>query len=99
MGAKDRHVLAAALSAGADLLLTENTSDFPQEWMAAHGIELIDAGTLLRRLTEDSPDALREAHRRGVASRPQTEEQVLEILARIVGQEASARVRMIVQLR
>jgi hypothetical protein len=29
MDAKDRHVLAAALSADADILLTDNTKDFP----------------------------------------------------------------------
>jgi len=41
MDAKDRHVLAAALSADADILLTENTKDFPAGWMAEHGIELL----------------------------------------------------------
>lgn len=44
------------------------------------GGELIDAGALLVRLTAEYPDELREAHRRGVESRPQTEEQVFEIL-------------------
>lgn len=40
MDAKDRHVLAAALSANADLLLTQNVRHFPTEWMAKRGIEL-----------------------------------------------------------
>ena len=44
MDAKDRHVLAAALSADADILLTENTKDFPAQWMAEQGIELLTAG-------------------------------------------------------
>ena len=37
---KDRHVLAAALSTDADILLTDNTKDFPAEWMTRKGIEL-----------------------------------------------------------
>jgi predicted nucleic acid-binding protein len=37
MDAKDRHVLAAALSADADILLTDNTKDFPSKWMAERG--------------------------------------------------------------
>jgi len=37
MDAKDRHVLAAALSADADILLTDNTKDFPAEWITEAG--------------------------------------------------------------
>lgn len=96
MDAKDRHVLAAALSAKADLLLTQNVSHFPKEWMATHGLELIDAGTLLTRLAANEPEILHEAHRLGVASRPQTSEQVLEILERIIGSESARVVRAVV---
>lgn len=96
MDAKDRHVLAAALSAKADALLTQNTRHFPKEWMAEHGIELIDAGALLTRLAEDCPDILREAHRLGVNSRPQTEAQVFEILERITSTDVVAVVRAVV---
>lgn len=56
MSAKDRHVLASALTADADILLTENVKDFPAEWMAERGIELLSAGPLLMRLTEAFPD-------------------------------------------
>ena len=59
MDDKDRHVLAAALAANADLLLTQNVRHFPRDWMAKRGIELIDAGTLLTRLADDCPDILR----------------------------------------
>lgn len=93
MDDKDRHVLAAALSANADLLLTQNVRHFPREWMAKHDIELIDAGTLLLRLVAEYPDELREAHRRGVESRPQSEEQVFEILGRIIGEDRMNTVR------
>lgn len=96
MDAKDRHVLAAALSANADLLLTQNTPDFPRKWMAKRGIELIDAGTLLTQLAADYPDILREAHRLGLNSRPQSEEQVFAILVDQIGLEATAVVRAVV---
>ena len=96
MDAKDRHVLAAALSAEADVLLTQNVGHFPRKWMAKRGIQLVDAGALLLRLAADYPDDLREAHRRGVDSRPQSEEQVFRILADIVGPEVTAAVRAVV---
>lgn len=38
----DRHVLAAALSADADILLTDNTRHFPRRWMAAYAPEVLD---------------------------------------------------------
>lgn len=96
MDAKDRHVLAAALSANAELLLTQNIRHFPREWMAKHGIALVNAGTLLTRLAAEYPDILREAHRLGVNSRPQTEEDVFAILVDQIGAEATAVVRAVV---
>lgn len=96
MDAKDRHVLAAALSAKAELLLTQNTRHFPKEWMAKRGVELIDAGTLLTRLAADYPAILREAHRLGVNSRPQSEERVFAILEDQIGPAATAVVRAVV---
>lgn len=97
MDDKDRHVLAAALSANADLLLTQNVRHFPRDWMAKRGIELIDAGTLLTRLAADCPDILREAHRLGVGSRPQTSEQVLAILERATSKGVATLVRAVVE--
>lgn len=97
MDDKDRHVLAAALSAHAEVLLTQNTRHFPQDWMAKRGIELIDADTLLTRLAADYPEILREAHRLGVSSRPQTSEQVLAILERDTNMDVAAVVRAVVE--
>lgn len=62
LDAKVRHVLAAAVSAEADILLTENTAHFPADWMATHGIALLDSAALLRRLAETFPDKLLAAH-------------------------------------
>jgi len=96
MDPKDRHVLAAALSADADVLLTQNVRHFPKDWMAKRGIRLVDAGTLLRHLASAHPDSLRDAHRMGVNSRPQTSEQVLAILANITNPQVAAIVREVV---
>jgi hypothetical protein len=70
MDAKDRRVPAAALSADADILLTNNTKDFPAPWMAERGIELLTAGELLVRLAGDFPDKIRAAHAKTVHYSP-----------------------------
>jgi predicted nucleic acid-binding protein len=97
MDDRDRHVLAAALSAKADLLLTQNVRHLPRDWMAKRGIELIDPGTLLTRLAAKYPDILRKAHWQGVNSRPQTSEQVLAILERDTNKDVAELVRAVVE--
>lgn len=93
MDAKDRHVLAAALSAGADILLTENTKDFPADWMDGHGIELLTAGELLVRLAEAFPDKVRAAHEKTVRYSPKPEGDILTTLELIVGKYAADAIR------
>lgn len=96
MDDKDRHVLAAALSAKADVLLTDNTPDFPKEWMAERGIELVDSGTLLQRLAAKHPNELHGAHRMTVERSPKSEDEVLATLERIIGPDAANAVRAVV---
>jgi hypothetical protein len=57
MDAQDCHVLAAALSADADILLTDNA----RHWMAARHVELLTSAQLLTRLAGFSVSA--GAHR------------------------------------
>lgn len=64
----DRHVLAAAVSARAEVLYTNNVKDFPPQAMASVGIELLTADTLLSRLVTMHPARMRDAHRTTVAS-------------------------------
>jgi len=64
----DRHVLAAAVAAHADILCTDNVKDFPPQAMASVGIELLTADTLLSRLVTMHPARMRDAHRTTVAS-------------------------------
>ncbi|MCU0779036.1 MAG: PIN domain-containing protein [Akkermansiaceae bacterium] len=54
----DRHVLAAAIEAGADVLLTWNLRDFPQATLAAHGMTAETPDALLARLCEARRDQL-----------------------------------------
>lgn len=88
MDADDRHVLAAALSTDADILLTENTKHFPRDWMAEHGIELLGAGELPLRLAEHFPDELRAAHAKTLRYSPKSETDVLVTLERSAGPAA-----------
>lgn len=93
MDAKDRHVVAAALAAKATILVTDNTRDFPTEWLAKHEIELLTPGQLLTRLAGDHPDALKTAHRLTVANSPKSEAAILATLTTQIGDEAGGTVR------
>lgn len=52
----DVHVLAAAVTAGADLILTVNAADFPRHVLAAEGVAREDPDTFLWRLWSVSPE-------------------------------------------
>ena len=95
MDAKDRHVLAAALSADADILLTENTKDFPAQWMAEQGIELLTAGQLLIRLADRFPDKMWAAHEKTVRYSPKPEADILITLERTAGKYAADAIRKV----
>lgn len=54
----DVHVLAAAIGAGADVLLTFNHGDFPQHVLATEGITRRDPDGFLWELWSTDPDAI-----------------------------------------
>lgn len=93
MDPNDRHVLAAAISADADILLTENGRHFPRGWMSDRGIDLLDSGELLTRLAEAFPDKICAAHENTVGRSPKSEFEVLSTLERIAGRAAADAVR------
>lgn len=83
--AKDRHVLAAAVAGRAEVLVTENLSDFPGAAVEAFGITAADQDDFLLGQLELYPRAVRDALRRQ-ASRyrrePRTVDALLDILAK-----------------
>lgn len=89
MDAKDRHVLAAAISPDADILLTDNPRHFPGERMAENGIELMRAGELLLPLAGEHPDKVRTAHEATVRYSHKAEADVLATLEAIIGKDAA----------
>lgn len=56
----DRHVLAAAIHADAQLIVTKNLRDFPAEALAPWGVEAKHPDAFLTELHYDTPDALGE---------------------------------------
>src|SRR5689334_6366843 len=54
----DRHVVAAAVRCGAEVIVTRNTQDFPPEALGAHGIEAQDPDDFVLGLLDTEPDAV-----------------------------------------
>lgn len=65
---KDRHVLAAAIHAQADTLVTFNLKDFPAESASPHGIRIVDPDTFLTELLEAEPDQTVDVLDRAIAT-------------------------------
>ena len=57
----DRHVLAAAVHTGAELIVTQNLKHFPAVALTLHGLEALTPDALLCRLLDAEPAATRAA--------------------------------------
>jgi predicted nucleic acid-binding protein len=82
---KDRHVLAAAVRAGARVIVTENLRDFPASACAPYDVEARNADAFLTALLDAAPAIMAEIIREQAADLrrpPQTPAQVLARLAR-----------------
>lgn len=55
----DIHVLAAAVSASADAIMTLNAKDFPRGILAEEGLARMDPDTWLHRAWQNDPDVIR----------------------------------------
>lgn len=69
----DRHVLAAAIQTGADLIVTLNIKDFPKDVLFPYGIEAQHPDEFLMMLLERAPSEVCEAakrHRESLKSPP-----------------------------
>jgi hypothetical protein len=60
----DRHVLGAAIVARADVIVTRNLRDFPDDALAPYNIEAQHPDRFIRRLLDFAPDGVVEAVRR-----------------------------------
>ena len=61
--ANDRHVLAAAIHCGADVIVTENLRDFPAAALSAHQIQAQHPDVFLLGLIGDDPERVMAALR------------------------------------
>lgn len=61
---KDRHVLAAAVRGGADVIVTYNAKDFPPAALEPWGIERQGPSTFLRQLYDLDPELVEQLLRR-----------------------------------
>ena len=54
----DRHVLAAAVVANAEVIVTSNLADFPASVLAEHGIRALSPDTFVHLLIDVDPEAV-----------------------------------------
>jgi hypothetical protein len=81
----DRHVLAAAIHAGANVIVTFNLNDFPAKILNPHGIVPQHPDVFIMHLLKLDPGAVCAAARRqrlSLRHPPKTIEEFLDILAR-----------------
>ena len=79
----DRHILAAAITAKAEFILTFNLKDFPMDVLQTYGIKAVPPDKLLSELFELNKDNFCLAFERQLKSLknpPKTAEELLEIL-------------------
>lgn len=80
---KDRHVLAAAIKANADVIVTNNLKDFPAEILETYGMAAKSADDFLTDIIDLNQETAVEAFRKLVMNRrnPDLDEyQILDIL-------------------
>ncbi len=90
----DRHVLAAAIHAGAELIVTQNLKHFPAGALTPHGIEALTPDVLLCRVLDAEPAATRAAVEKLRASFHKPPYDMAQLLVRLgeVGLSETARV-------
>ena len=81
----DRHVLAAAVHAGARIIVTFNLGDFPESALAPYGIKAMPPDDFVAFLIEYDPRIVLEAmtlHRTNLRNPPKTADEFVESLQR-----------------
>ncbi len=97
----DRHVLAAAIHASADVIVTCNLRDFPAETLARYSIEAQHPDDLLVYLLDEAPGvvcASVKRQRESLRNPPRTAEELLATLENNGLTQAVARLRRFIDL-
>lgn len=92
----DRHVLAAAIQCGANIILTFNLADFPEAHLQPHGLKAICPDDFLVQQMGFASDMVCEAARRqrsSLKNPPLTVEEYLRTLERQGLKQTTARLR------
>ena len=82
----DRHVLAAAIHGGADMIVTRNLRDFPADRLAPHALAACHPDAFIAGLFEIDPDAVIAAvrgHRAALRHPPRSARDHLAALERL----------------
>ena len=98
---EDRHVLAAAIRARADVIVTFNLHDFPPEVLQRYGIEAQHPDDFVSRLLDAAPVTVLDAVRRqreSLRNPPKTAEELLNTLERQRLVQTVARLRAAIDL-
>lgn len=81
----DRHVLAAAIRGNANVIVTENSKDFPPDYLKTFDIEVLSADDFISQLIDidkSTVQAALKAQVKKLKNPPQTRAQVLSTLQR-----------------
>lgn len=80
---KDRHVLAAAIKINANLIVTNNLKDFPDEYLKSFGLSTKNADDFLTDIIDLNPDKAVEAFKEMVLNKKNPPLDEYEVLNRL----------------
>ena len=79
---KDNHVLAAAIKTNANIIVTNNLKDFPQDYLASFGLAAKSADDFITDIIDLNPQTAVEAFRKLVLNRVNPDLDEFEVLER-----------------
>lgn len=77
---KDRHVMAAAIKTNANLIITNNLKDFPEEYLASFGLKAKSADDFLTDIIDLNPKLSVQAFRRLVLNKKKPPLDIYQVL-------------------
>jgi hypothetical protein len=96
----DRHVLAAAIVARADVIATFNVADFPPQTLAKYGIEVLHPDELIARLLDLDSEIVYAAvkqHRQSLKKPPKSVKEYLRDLEQSGLSQTAATLRLVAE--